>query len=415
MVAVAVAVSFALIRLDAQSTSREQSGILYTFGPEGARAILSAIAGSMITVAGLTFSLTMLTLQLASSQFGPRLLRNIMQDRGNQFVLGIFIATFVYCLLVLRTVRGIEGNSFVPHLSVAFGVVLAITSLAVLIYFIHHVATVVRVENLLKQITEEAISAIDKIYPDKSYEEGRREQPIRATIDLAGQKPLTISSRETGYVQRVDLGALIDIAEQHRVVAALKARPGTFVVQGEGVIAVYRAEQLSDEVTTQFQEAFVIGKERTPYGDVEFCLRRIVEVAQRVLSPGVNDPTTAIYCIDRLGQALLHLAERKMPSAYHHDKDGHVRVIVSAASVSDLASNAFAAIARYALADPDVAGHLIRTLDRLSNRVGPDADDAIETLSRGIREDCEAQLSSGDRSLLQRNLFWETQNEDSKS
>ena len=138
----AIVLSFAMIRLDA-AMERDVYGridFLYLFGPEGARSILSAVASSMITVAGLTFSITMLTLQLASSQFGPRMLRNFMRDRGNQLVPGTFISTFVYCLLVLRTVKGVEGASFVPHLAVGIGVVMAVASLAVLIYFIHHTA-----------------------------------------------------------------------------------------------------------------------------------------------------------------------------------------------------------------------------------------------------------------------------------
>jgi uncharacterized membrane protein len=169
MAAIAIALSFLLVQADVWiggETVRD-IGWLYTFGPEGARAILSAIASSMITVAGLTFSITMLTLQLASSQFGPRLLRNFMRDRGNQIVLGTYLATFVYCLLVLRTVRGTEGSHFVPHLAVAAGVLLALASIAVLIYFIHHVATAIRIETLLAELAAETRTAVDRLFPQR--------------------------------------------------------------------------------------------------------------------------------------------------------------------------------------------------------------------------------------------------------
>ncbi len=139
--------------------------------------MLSAIAGSMITVAGLTFSITMLTLQLAASQFGPRMLRDFMRDRGNQLVLGTFIATFLYCLLVLRTVRGTEEASFTPHLAVAFGVLLAIASLAVLIFFVHHVATSIRVETLLAELGRQTLEAVDRLYPAQIGEAAAEEQP----------------------------------------------------------------------------------------------------------------------------------------------------------------------------------------------------------------------------------------------
>ena len=148
MAVAAVALSFLLIEIDALNDADQidDPSAPFAFGPEGARAILSVIASSMITVASLIFSITMLSLQLASSQFGPRVIGNFMGDRSNQIVLGTFIATFLYCLLVLRSVRGIEGSSFVPHLAVAFGILLAAASVAVLIYFIHHIATSIRVE-----------------------------------------------------------------------------------------------------------------------------------------------------------------------------------------------------------------------------------------------------------------------------
>ncbi len=153
MCAVAVGLSFLLIEVDTRIGVGTVSdfGLLYTFGPEGARAILSVIASSMITVASLIFSITMLSLQLASSQFGPRVLENFMRDRSNQIVLGTFVSTFLYCLVVLRAVRGTEDSIFVPHLTVAFTVVLAAVGVAVLIYFIHHIATSIRIETLLAQ------------------------------------------------------------------------------------------------------------------------------------------------------------------------------------------------------------------------------------------------------------------------
>lgn len=169
MAAGAVLLSFGAVKLDTamEADAYGRFEFIYLFGPEGARAILSAVATSMITVAGLTFSITMLTLQLASSQFGPRLLRNFMRDRGNQVVLGTFISTFVYCLLVLRTVKGVEGASFVPHLAVAIGVVLAVAGLAVLIYFIHHTASSIRIETLLASLAEETSATIDRLFPEK--------------------------------------------------------------------------------------------------------------------------------------------------------------------------------------------------------------------------------------------------------
>ena len=178
MSGIAVALSFVLVQVDAWLgvEAVRNFDLLYTFGPEGARAILSVIASSMITVASLIFSITMLTLQLASSQFGPRVLRNFMRDRSNQIVLGTFIATFLYCLLVLRTVRGTEQSSFVPHLSVAFGALLAVASVSVLIYFIHHIATSIRIETLLADLAAETRSAVDRLYPERMGQDPSRDK-----------------------------------------------------------------------------------------------------------------------------------------------------------------------------------------------------------------------------------------------
>jgi uncharacterized membrane protein len=231
MAVVAVAFSLGLVQVDASmgADAVDRLGWLYEFGPEGARAVLSAIATSMITVAGLTFSMTMLTLQLASSQFGPRLLRSFMRDRGNQIVLGTFTSTFLYCLLVLRAVRGTEGSSFVPHLSVILGVLLAALSLAVLIFFIHHVATSIRIETVLADLADETRAAIDRLYPDEIGQDRPRRDglPDRWPFpEELGPRTKTIRLEEGGYLQLIDDNALMRIASEHDLLLRIEARPG---------------------------------------------------------------------------------------------------------------------------------------------------------------------------------------------
>lgn len=364
MAAMGVALSFAMTRLDAALDRRayDSFALLYLFGPEGARAILSAIASSMITVAGITFSITMLTLQLASSQFGPRVLRNFMRDRGNQVVLGTFISTFVYCLLVLRTVKGVEGDSFVPHLSVAFGVLLAISSLAILIYFIHHTAHSIRIETLLQSLAAETESAIVNLYPDRVGEApGRDDSTPLPDFGRAG----TVRPAVGGYVQAIDAEALLTAATRHDLVLEIAARPGAFVTTHDALMRVAPAERLSDEVARALAAGVVVGAERTPDQDLAFSIQRIVEIAQRSLSPGINDPTTALYCIDRLREAFVRLAERDIPAGRRLDDNGHLRIITQPATLEDLACPAFAAVARYAGADSDVREALAAAIDRV--------------------------------------------------
>ena len=390
MALAAIALSFVLLKVDELigANAIQEAGWLYTFGPEGARAILSAVASSMITVAGLTFSITMLTLQLASSQFGPRLLRNFMRDRGNQIVLGTYLATFLYCLLVLRTVRGTEDSHFVPHIAVAVGVLLALASIAVLIYFIHHVATAIRLETLLDQLAAETRSSVDRLYPERVGDAppraGETHDKQRVPPDF-DQRCRPIASDRSGYVQRVDEDALIKLAMKYDLVIRIEARPGRFVWERDALLKAYPPHAVSDEAAGELLAALVIGAERTPEQDLEFSIRRIVEIAQRALSPGINDPTTALYCIDRLGETFARLAQRDIPSPLRFDEDGRLRIVTETSSLEQLACPAFLAVARYAGDDHDVIGKLLETLDALAKAAPPEASIAIWRLSESFR------------------------------
>lgn len=370
MAIVAVALSFLLIEVDARRlvAQTDNPSELYTFGPEGARAMLSVIASSMITVASLIFSITMLSLQLASSQFGPRTLGNFMRDRSNQTVLGTFIATFLYCLFVLRSVRGMEGSSFVPHLAVAFGVLMAAASVAVLLYFIHHIATSIRVETLLEKLAAEGCAAVDRLFPERigrGPADDVGETTVPGLPDNFDDGSRQIAADSGGYVQSIGVDVLMRIAAKHDLVLRIEAPPGQFVTEGACVIVAYPKGLVSDEIQEDLRGAVVIGRDRTPHQDLEFAIRRIVELAQRSLSPGINDPTTALYCIDRLGQVLGRLARRDIPSPMRLDCGGQLRVLTDVVVLEDVACRAFAAIARYGLTDADVVARLAETLAKL--------------------------------------------------
>jgi len=361
MAAGAVLLSFAAVQLDAamEADAYGRFELIYLFGPEGARAILSAVATSMITVAGLAFSITMLTLQLASSQFGPRLLRNFMRDRGNQLVLGTFISTFVYCLLVLRTVKGVEGASFVPHLAVAIGVVLAVAGLAVLIYFIHHTANSIRIETLLASLAAETAATIDRLFPEK-LGHGETERLVVMPNFVAGQ---IVRPRTSGYVQSVDGATLLRLASELDLVVEIVARPGTFVTERAPLLRVLSTESLHEDEFDALRATLIVGIERTPYQDLDFTIRRIVEITQRALSAGINDPTTALYCIDRLREALERLADRPTPSGFRHDDEGRLRVVATPVSFEAVADGAFRAVSHYAGSDPDLRAALLSAVD----------------------------------------------------
>jgi uncharacterized membrane protein len=337
----------------------------------------------------------MLTLQLASSQFGPRLLRNLMRDRGNQVVLGTFISTFVYCLLVLRTVRGVEGASAVPHLSVAVGVVLALASIGVLIYFIHHVADAMRIETVLAQLAREANAAIDRLYPERLG----RGPPDVAKIGQNTSLPedfeshgVVIGPERSGYVQHIDSDALMKAAKEHDLIVRVEARPGRFVTHRQAILRVYAADPVPRPVADALQATLVVGADRSPEQDVTHAFRLIVEIAQRALSPGVNDPTTALYCLDRLEECLLNLAERDLPSPLRFDADGRLRVVTEVTSFDELVCPTLCAVARYALSDADVARRILEVIAALARVARPSAAAALASLSEEIRSDASERL-----------------------
>jgi uncharacterized membrane protein len=384
LAAAATALAFAMTQLDAALDRGAYVDIelLHLFGPEGARSILSVIASSMITVAGLTFSITMLTLQLATSQFGPRLLRNFMRDRGNQLVLGIFLGTFIYCLLVLRTVKGVEGASFVPHLAVAIGVLLALASLAMLIYFIHHTAHSIRIETILASLAAETDAAIDRLYPDK-VGQGPSDPAVRDLPDFSDGH--AVRAKSGGYVQAIDGAQLMDVASRHGLVVHIIARPGSFVTPCDALLLVLPPSELPAGVESELGAALVVGNERTPDQDLDFSVRRIVEIAQRSLSPSVNDPTTALYCIDRLRQTFVRLADRRPPATLRVDGQGCVRVIAEPVPFEELACNAFGAVVRYAGKDSEVVQALASALDQVIGVAGIEGNPKLAALRFAVR------------------------------
>lgn len=333
-------------------------GWVYTGGPEGARALLSTVAGSVITVAGVTFSITIAALTLASSQFGPRLLRSFVRDTGNQVVLGTFIATFTYCLLVLRTVRGVEDIRFVPHISVSVGVALAMASLGVLIYFIHHVAISIQVEQVIAAVSEELDEAIDRLFPERL---GHGPPPETAPHQ-PDSTPALVVAHHGGYVQVIDTDALMHLACEHDLVLRLVKQPGDFVVVDDALACIWPEARADEEVAGRLNQAFVLGTQRTHIQDVLFAVNQLVEVAVRALSPGINDPFTAMVCIDRLGAALCRVAGRRLPALHRYDDGGRLRVIVEPVTFAAIVNAAVDQIRQYGRTSAAVTMRLLEML-----------------------------------------------------
>lgn len=343
MVVVAAALAFGIARVDKSLPPGELDAVpwTYTGSAEAARQLLATVAASMISVAGVAFSITVVALTLASNQFGPRLLRNFMRDRGNQVVLGTFIATFVYCLLVLRTVRGQDGAAFVPHLGVTIAVVLALAGLGVLIYFIHHAAVSMQAPVIIAAVSRELHASIDRLFPDPIGEDGADEPAADAPEPPRDfeRDAIVVRADRDGYLQLINDQQIMKVARERDLLVRLERRPGHFVAQGDPLARIWpptRERDAADAV----RATVVVGPQQTPAQDVEFSIRQLVEIAVRALSPGINDPFTAINCVDHLGAALRHVAARRMPSPWRYDESGNLRIIAPTFTFAEITDTA---------------------------------------------------------------------------
>jgi uncharacterized membrane protein len=332
---------------------------------DAARQILTAIAASVITVIGVVFSITIVALTLASTQFGPRMLRNFIRDPGTQLTLGTFVATFVYCILVLVSIGPGEHGDYVPHLSITMTFQLALTDLAVLIYFIHHVATQIQLPEVIASIAKDLTRAI-KLQTADNPRNGASQtidaQSLRELIDKIETYGAVIRNPKSGYLQFIRHSSLVKIAADADAVLRLPYRPGHFLVEGRELVSVWPPEA-ADQVARHLERAQVTGPHRTLSQDVSFGVDQLVEIAIRALSQAVNDTFTTMTCVDWLGDCLCKIALVWGPIDVHRDRNGVVRVIADQVSFERLVQRAFEKIRQASREMPAV---MIRQLEALT-------------------------------------------------
>ena len=358
----AILLSQATLELDQRWAGSELLTWAYPGSPEGARVLLSTIGGSMIGVAGVTFSVTVVALTMASSQLGPRLLRSFLRDRPNQLVLGTFIATYLYCLLSLRAVS--SARDFVPAVSVTIAVAMALVSVGVLIFFIHHVTTSLQADHVVASVAADLLASVERF---TASGKGVGETPSPAAAEATKPRPEAlpqVSSQRHGYVQAVDYAKLFRLACEGGIVIHARRRAGGFTLDG-GALAVIE-EGLDESSEESIRACFLIGSLRTEEQDVCYALNQLVEVALRALSPGINDPFTAITCIDWLGASLSKVLAAGVPHAAHADAEGRVRLTTDEPGFPELLSCAFDPIRQAARETPAVTTRLADALTRLA-------------------------------------------------
>ncbi|WP_258293172.1 DUF2254 domain-containing protein [Pseudosulfitobacter koreensis] len=318
---------------------------------DGARQTLAVIAQSIIGVTGVMFSITMVAVSFASGNFGPRLIGNFMRDRGNQISLGVLISSFVYCLMILRAVQssGSDGlESFVPQYSMLVALMLMLMSVGTLIYFLHHIPETINVSNISADLGRRLENRIERLIDNHA---DRNEEPAQVPAKDAVETELSLG--HAGYIQQLDLDALSDMAEQNDWVIDVNVDIGGFVSSHETVLTVHSASAPTPEMCDKVCACFAVGEEQTEAQDITFMIDQLVEMAARALSPGVNDPFTAINCLNWLRNGLSTALQYK--GGLH--PTSRPRVQYRSLTVLQLLNISFRAAAPYCMADKMARDH----------------------------------------------------------
>jgi uncharacterized membrane protein len=333
---------------------------------DAARQLLTAIAAAVITVVTLVFSITIVTLTLASTQFGPRMLRNFIRDRITQLTLGSFVATFVYAILTLVSIRPVAHGEFVPYLSLTVTMALVIVDVAVLVLFIDHIAKSIQLPQVIASIARDLSGAIEGEVAQPAYvpKAGPSLSEMLVRLD---EDSGVVRAPGSGYLQYVSMSTLIDISARSHAVIRLLRRPGHFVVEGEPLANVWPAAA-TPGVARALGGAHATGPHRTLTQDLSFAVDQLVEIAIRALSPAVNDTFTALTCIDWLGDSLCKVTERWHPVRVLRDGHGFVRVITAHISYDRLVEHAFEKIRQAGRGMPAVMIRQLESLSRIMER-----------------------------------------------
>ncbi|GAB3954135.1 DUF2254 domain-containing protein [Streptomyces sparsus] len=374
---------------------------LFSGNADAARSVLAAISGSLVTVTALTFSLTVLTLQLASSQFSPRLLRTFTADRYVQTTLALFLATFTYALAVLRTVRTREDGQtgFVPQVSVTLAFLLTLASVLALVVFLSHLAREIRVETMMSSVHSSATRTIGRVLEEKA-DPPRRDSAVGNAVDALPEPPanaLTLTVGDSGFLSSVDEKALLKAAVAADAVLLIDRSPGSSLITGTPMGAAWprTGEPFDQETRERLVEAaagaVTAGAERTDVQDVAFGLRQLTDIVGKALSPGINDPTTAVHALSHSSALLCELARRDLGPHLLRDDDEQVRVVLRRPNLKELVDLAVDQPMRYGAAEPAVLTRLAMLLRELAWISAPGRQPAVVAALDRLRATVDAQ------------------------
>ncbi|MGA7983100.1 MAG: DUF2254 domain-containing protein [Chromatiaceae bacterium] len=380
---------------------------VFGVGAEGARQMLSTLAGSMMTLMAVTFSMTLVALALASNQYTSRILRNFMRSVVTQGTLGFFAGIFTYSLIVLRSIRGGEA-AFVPSVSVFFAFVLGLSGIAVLVFFIHHIASSIQASNIIASVTHQTNAAIDRVFPERlghGPDEAEDEENGQVLPSLDERTWYEVPGEVSGYIQSVDIDALMDFARDRKTIVRMERGIGAFVVQDAALALLALTYPPDQEMIAALNGAYSISRHRTVEQDPAFGIRQIVDIALKALSPGVNDTSTAVMCVDYLTAILARLTCRRFPPSHRYAGEV-LRVITSVATFEALLAEAFDQIRGSAEGNVAIIARMLGAIDTLGSlTVNPSHRRALDEQVQWIAELADRTIPAPqDRARIERRL-----------
>jgi len=367
IVVINIVFAVALIEADSIGSDRwlAQWPRLFGAGADGARQMLSTLAGSMMSVMGITFSMTLVALALASSQYTSRILRTFMSSRVTQVTLGIFAGIFAYCLVVLRTIRSGDVE-FVPSLAVFFAFVQSLGGIGILVFFIHHIASSIQASSIIASIAQDTIASIVRLFPEKLGHGPDEDEDLDQVLQSQAERTWhAVPAESDGYIQSVDNDALLRLARDRKTVVRMERGIGTFVVQNTALASLALDDSPDLETIKALNAAYNVGRHRTVEQDPAFGIRQIVDMALKALSPGVNDTSTAVMCVDYLTAILAQLASRKFPASLRYEGD-RLSVITIAPTYEALLAEAFDQIRGSAIGNVGIMARMLSAIETLA-------------------------------------------------
>ncbi|MDO5504236.1 MAG: DUF2254 domain-containing protein [Actinomycetia bacterium] len=375
LVVLAVALSQLTLLLDRRIDLDWAGNSQLALGVDGSRGLLTTIGGSVLAVAGTAFSITISVIATASSSYGPRLVRNFMKDRGNQLVLGVFVATFAYCIIVLRSVTAADSDAgrqaFVPYISVYLALLIALLNIGCLVYFIHHIADSIQISTLVRAVRGDLTRVAGKEYPATDEEWDDDAVPaVRLDPRDADVEVVTVGAN--GYLNGVDTSSLLTIAREQGIIIEMVPRVGDHVIAEEQLARVRHISDPDDpegaagsDLEDRIRSNVTVGAARSPHQDIRFALQQVAEVAVRAMSSGVNDSYTAQNAIEELGSGMAAIARGLEPPEGIADRNGDLRLVLRRPRPIELIDLVFDDLRIHGTGDP----RIMRAAIQLAKRV----------------------------------------------